>query len=270
MTVIYQVEAGVATIILNRPERLNAVTAQMADDYADFLHRADADPAVRAIVVTGAGRGFCAGADLDLLATIPGDQAATPDRPAAGRGSGLRPDLPLRLRKPVIAAVNGPAAGVGFVMMLAADIRFVAEDAKLTTSFARLGLVAEYGSAYLLTRLVGVERALDLLMSGRRITGAEAGRMGLASRVLPAAEVLPTAVEYARTLARECSPRSLAVIKRQVYADLDRPFGEAVEGAVAAMRESFGWPDLREGLQAQAERRSPRFDPLEPDRAAQP
>jgi enoyl-CoA hydratase/carnithine racemase len=255
--VIYQVEADVATITLNRPERLNAVTARMARDYADALLRADADPGVRAIVITGAGRGFCAGADLDLLAEIPGDGAA-------GRGSGLRPDLPLRLRKPVIAAVNGPAAGVGFVLMLAADLRFVAEDATLTTSFARLGLVAEYGSAFLLTRLVGVEHALDLLMSARRITGAEAGRIGLASRVLPATEVLPAAVEYARTLARECSPRSLAAIKGQVYADLDRPFGAGLAAAVAAMRESFGWPDLREGLRAQAERRTPRFGPLDP------
>jgi enoyl-CoA hydratase/carnithine racemase len=147
--------------------------------------------------------------------------------------------------------------------MLAADIRFVAEDAKLTTSFARLGLVAEYGSAWLLTRLIGLERTLDLLLSGRRVSGTEAAALGLASRALPAAEVLPAASEYARTLARECSPRSLAAIKQQVHADLERPFTGGLEAATAAMRESFTWPDLPEGLRAQAERRSPRFAPLD-------
>ena len=167
----------------------------------------------------------------------------------------------MRLRKPVIAAVNGPAAGVGFVMMLAADIRFVAEDATLTTSFARLGLVAEYGSAWLLTRLVGLERALDLLLTGRRFTGSEAAAWGLASLATKADDVLPTALRYARSLAEHCSPRSLAAIKRQVYADLDRPFAEALEAAKAAMLESFGWPDLPEGLRAQAERRPPNFAP---------
>jgi enoyl-CoA hydratase/carnithine racemase len=264
-TVLYQVDAAVATITLNRPTRLNAVTLEMAQAYADALRRADADPEVRAIVVTGAGRGFCAGADLDLLAGGPAaDEPSAEDISPNGSvpATGMQPALAMQVRKPVVAAVNGPVAGVGFVLMLAADIRFVAEDATLTTSFARLGLVAEYGSAWLLTRLVGVERALDLLLTGRRITGAEAADLGLASRALPAADVLPAALDYARALAHECSPRSLATIKQQVYADLQRPFADALAEAQTMMYESFGWADLPEGLRAQAERRSPRFAPL--------
>jgi enoyl-CoA hydratase/carnithine racemase len=253
-TVLYDTAEAVATITLNRPDRLNAFTLEMAAAYTEALLRADADPAVRVVVVTGAGRGFCAGADLDLLGSSQLNDTAPQEGP--------RPEVAARIRKPVIAAVNGPAAGLGFVAMLHADVRFVAADAKLTLSFARLGLVAEYGSAWLLSRLVGLATATDLLLSSRTITGTEAVALGLAKEALPAAEVLPAAREYALLLARMCSPRSLAVIKSQLSADQERSLPQALAEAETLMRASFAAPDITEGLAAHAERRPPNFPPL--------
>ncbi|WP_223199426.1 enoyl-CoA hydratase-related protein [Solihabitans fulvus] len=256
-TVRYEVGSGVATITLNRPDRLNAVTPEMGGAVNEALRRAELDPDVRAVVLTGAGRGFCAGADLALFED---DAAALRDATSA---EGLRPELALRSHKPVIAAVNGPAAGVGFALMLHCDLRFVAERASLTTSFARLGLVAEYGMGWLLPRIVGVSAAMDLLLSGRRISGTEAVEIGLAQRALPAEEVLPAAWAYAAGLARECSPRSLAAIKAQVYRGLDDSFPKALDESRELMVQSLRSPDLPEGAAAFAEGRPPRFAPLD-------
>jgi enoyl-CoA hydratase/carnithine racemase len=254
-TILVEVDGGVATIVLNRPDRLNAITAPMGVAFDEAVRRADEDPDVRAIVLTGAGRGFCGGSDLGYLAEeSAGDQTLTPD-------DGMHPGLLLQVCKPVVAAVNGPAAGLGFVLMLMADVRFVAADATLTSSFARLGLVAEYGCAWLLPRMIGLPAALDVLLTGRRLTGQDAVALGLAQQALPPADVLPAAQDYARAMATQCSPHSMAVIKSQVYGDLTRSFPDSLERATELMVSSFGLPDVAEGLEAQKERRQPNFAP---------
>jgi enoyl-CoA hydratase/carnithine racemase len=247
----------VVVITLNRPAKLNAVTREMADAYADHMRAADRDPDVRAIVVTGAGRGFCAGADLGILAAgadeLTGFVPAPEDLPL----------LALDLRTPVIAAVNGPVAGVGFAYMLGSDVRFAAEGASLSTTFARLGLVAEYGLSWLLPRLIGVPAALDLLLTGRTIDAAEAARIGLVQAVLPPERLLEHAVAYGQQLASTCSPFSLATMKAQVYADIARDRATALADTLERMHESIRRPDLAEALRARAEERPPRFAPLD-------
>ena len=248
-------DAGVATVTLNRPDKLNAVTPEMQIRYVEALRDLDADQDVRAVVVTGAGRGFCSGADLSVLLGG-GDElrkyAPSPDK---------LPTVALDLHKPVVAAVNGPVAGIGFAFMLACDVRFVAADATLTTSFARLGLVAEYGLAWLLPRVVGTARAAEILLSGRTLSAEEAVRIGLAHEVTAAGQALARAQTWARDVAEHCSPRSLAVIKEQVYADPDLPREAALQRAIDLMLQSFGWPDLGEALRARSEKRPPRFPP---------
>jgi enoyl-CoA hydratase/carnithine racemase len=262
--VLYAAADRVATVTLNRPEVLNALRVDTQEQYFAALHRADDDPEVRAIVVTGAGRGFCTGADLGWLAGVgergglSGDDAGSIDR---------RPELPdmaLDLSVPVVGAINGPAAGLGFAIMLMTDVRFAAAGAKFTTTFARLGLVAEYGTSWLLPRLIGPGNALDLLLTGRTFTAEEGKELGLFQHVLPAEEVLPAAQAYARGLAQGSSPTSMALIRRQVYGDLHRTREDAVHDSVAMMLESFNRADLGEGVTAQAQKRLPDFPPYTP------
>jgi len=247
----------VAVITLNRPDKLNAVTREMADAYATHMRAADDDPDVRAIVVTGAGRGFCSGADIGILAA--GAEALSDFLPA-------REDLPqmaLDLRTPVIAAVNGPVAGVGFAYMVGSDVRFAARGATMSTTFARLGLVAEYGLSWLLPRLIGIQAALDLLLTGRTIDADEAARIGLVQAVLPPEDLLDHAIGFGRDLARQCSPYSLANIKEQIYADASRDRATALTDTLERMHYSISRPDLPEALRARAEERLPRFPPLD-------
>lgn len=255
-TVLVRHERSVAVITLNRPQVLNAMTLPMARAYARALREADTDPAVRAIVVTGAGRGFCAGADLAILNQ--GPEAIRTFLPPAED----LPHLALRLRTPVIAAVNGPVAGIGFAYMLGSDVRFAARGVKMSTSFSRLGLVAEYGLSWLLPRLIGTSRAMELLLSGRALGAEEAERIGLVHRVVEPDRLLAEAVDYAADLAVGCSPYSLAAIKAQVYADLERGHDEALAGTLKLMDESFGGPDLAEALAARNAKRPPVFPPL--------
>lgn len=258
-TVLYEVVDNVAVLTLNRPARLNALTAEMGSRYNSGLMRADADPDVRVVVVTGAGRGFCAGAELDVV-----DAIGSGDQSAATPNDGLKPELAMSVRKPVIAAVNGSAAGAGMALLAYADVRFVAAEAKLTANFSQLGLAAEYGLSWTLSRLVGWGGATDLLLSGRRITGVEAGAMGLAQRVSPAADVLTTALEYARQISLSCAPLALATIKAQIVADLERPHAAAHESAAKLMARSFTSSDLAEVVRSRAEGRHPEFQRLEP------
>lgn len=246
---------AVLLLTFNRPDRLNAWTNALEDQYFDALESADADPSVRAIVITGAGRGFSAGADMDDLAAAPGADDDELGRP--------RPrHLPMTIRKPVIAAVNGAAAGLGFVETLYCDVRFASPEALFITAFVRRGLVAEYGSAWLLQRLVGSGRAADLLMSGRRVGGEEAARIGLVEHLVPADELVERAVAYATELATSCSPWSMATIKAQLALDAERSFAASVGHADTLMRASFQGADLTEGVASFTERRPPRFSPL--------
>jgi enoyl-CoA hydratase/carnithine racemase len=247
----------VAVVTLNRPGKLNAVTRELSDAYAARMRAADADPDVRAIVVTGAGRGFCAGADLSILSA--GADALSQFLPPTED----LPQLALDLRTPVIAAVNGPVAGVGFAYMLGSDIRFAAQGATMSTTFARLGLVAEYGLSWLLPRLIGVPAALDLLLTGRTIDAHEAARLGLVHAVLPPADLLDHAIAYGNDLARHCSPFSLASIKAQVYADAARDRASALADTLERMHHSITRPDLAEAMRARSEQRPPEFGPLD-------
>ena len=256
--VLKSIERGVAVLTLNRPDRLNAWTGEMQRAYFAELDECAASDEVRVIVVTGAGRGFCAGADMDDLQAL-GDgsrQVSLPDD--------ARPQTyPLSIPKPIIAAINGPCAGLGLVQALMCDIRFAAESAKLTTAFSRRGLVAEHGISWILPRLIGPARALDLLFSGRIVLGPEAATLGLVNRALPSETLLEDTLAYARGLAVNCSPASMATMKRQVYSDLERALPDALAYADRLMIESFSGSDFTEGVASFIERREPRFAALE-------
>ncbi|MGA2521566.1 MAG: enoyl-CoA hydratase-related protein [Acidimicrobiales bacterium] len=267
----YAQDGGVATITLDRPERLNSWTGRMNTEYRALLAQAASEPSVRVVVVTGAGRGFCAGADSRALeghverggydpGTGPG--LATP-------GFGVRPEFDAEfayhfgIPKPIIAAVNGPAAGVGFALACYCDLRFAADGAKLTTAHGRLGLPAEFGLSWLLPRLVGLTRAADLLLSSRVVLAREAADIGLVNRVVAPDALMDAVYDYARTLATEVSPASLSATKHQLYADLHRDVATATHDAEQRMRAMMAGPDFAEGVAALTERRPPRFpDPL--------
>jgi enoyl-CoA hydratase/carnithine racemase len=254
--VLIEVENGVALLTLNRPQRLNAWTAEMERTYFGLLGECARREDVRAIVVTGAGRGFCAGADMEEFQSIGADGL---DAAAAERD--LRPQtFPLTIPKPIVAAINGPVAGIGLVQALMCDIRFAATGAKITTAFARRGLVAEHGISWILPRLVGPARALDLLLSARVLLAEEAAELGLVNRVSD--DAAGDALTYARDLATNCSPASMAAIKRQVYGDLERALAPSLEDANRLMVASLQAPDFVEGVTSFVEKREPSFAPL--------
>jgi enoyl-CoA hydratase/carnithine racemase len=259
--VLCEVADGVAVLTLNRPDRLNAWTYAMQIALFDLLQTCAEDERVRVIVITGAGRGFCPGADMnDLSALSSGDGGAVDARAAR---TDTRPiTFAMSIPKPVIAAINGACAGLGLAFALTCDIRFCAENAKLTTAFARRGLIAEHGTSWILPRLVGPARALDLLISARVLRGSEAAELGLVNRAVEDARVLDVALEYARDLAANVSPASMATIKRQVYDALITPLGDALQHANALMLESFSKPDFAEGVQSFVEKRPPAFPPV--------
>ena len=272
--IIYEVADPVATITLNRPESLNAFTQRMGAEVRHAVHRAEADPAAVAIVITGAGRGFCAGADMNMLTSLtdgarldsggggPGEPLevpADPTRPADFDGEYT---YLLACDKPVIAAINGACAGMAVPIALACDLRFMAEEAVILTAFAQRGLVAEWGLSWLLPRLVGPAVALDLLFSSRRVSAGEAVTLGLVNAAVPAADLLAHTRSYVEDLAARCSPTSLRIMKRQVYAQLHAGLGPAEKEAQRLMVESFGRPDFKEGVQSFLQKRQPSFDRL--------
>jgi enoyl-CoA hydratase/carnithine racemase len=256
--VLFDVQDGVALLTLNRPDRLNAWTPELQTRYFDLLEECAVREDVRAIIVTGAGRGFCAGADMQGL-----EQLADGDGEQADGTHDSRPvTFALGIPKPVIAAINGACAGIGLVLAMMCDVRFAATSAKLTTAFSRRGLVAEHGLSWMLPRLLGPARALDLLLSGRIVLGNEAAELGLVNRAVDGERLLEETLAYARMLATECSPASMAAMKRQVYADYERTLPESVEEANRLMLESFSRPDFAEGVRSFVERRTPDFGPL--------
>lgn len=265
----YEVTDPVAVITLNRPQQMNAWTARMGDEVSDAMRRATADRRVVGIVLTGEGRGFCSGADLtDLQALGSGGQigsSAGPDeidRPGEPSwGDDLRGTytFPMSIPKPVIAAINGPVAGMGVPIALSCDMRFMARGARIITAFAERGLVAEWGISWILPRLVGSAVALDLLFSSRRVEADEAERLGLVNRAVEPEALLATATGYVEDLAARCSPTSMAIMKRQVYQQLHVGLAAAEAEAHALMKESFTRPELSEGVAAFREKRPPRF-----------
>jgi enoyl-CoA hydratase/carnithine racemase len=246
---------AVLLLTLNRGERMNGWTEDLEDLYFELLDEAEADPEIRAVVVTGAGRAFCAGADFSDLAQL---TEGVPAGISGKRSRARARDFP----KPLIAALNGATAGLGLVQALYCDVRFCDEGAKLTTAFSRRGLIAEYAIGWMLPRLVGVGIARDLLLSGRVIDGREAGRIGLVEHVTPSGQVVEAALAYAADLAENCSPTSMAVMKRQLDEASDGVFQAAFEESERLLRESLTRPDLAEGIASFMERRPPDFPPL--------
>jgi enoyl-CoA hydratase/carnithine racemase len=263
--VLYEVSQRIATVTLNRPERLNAYTAAMGRELRAAMRRAADDADVRVIVLTGAGRGFCAGADMDGLNAIgasggtahsdeaaPFDPASSPDYQ---QPHSYFPAVP----KPILAAINGACAGLGLVYALYCDQRFAAAGAKFTTAFARRGLIAEHGISWTLQRLAGLPAALDLLLSARKFDADEALRLGVVDRVVPAEQLMTAVRAYALDLADNVSPRSMAVIKRQLWAVGTQPLAEAIEIGNREMKASFATEDFKEGVAHFVEKRAARF-----------
>ena len=253
--ILYDTSDRIATITLNRPDKLNAWTGRMNDELASAFGAAEADDSVRAVVLTGAGRGFCAGADMSLLQQIATTGSANGVRSSLGHTV----TLPRSMKKPVIAAVNGPAIGFGMILALFCDIRFASTEARFGTAFARRGLIAEYGVSWMLPRVIGPAHALDLLLTARIIDGAEAARIGLANQVWPAEEFTGKVREYARMLANESSPRSVGIIKRQMYEGLGQSLEEAMAAAEREMTGALESADFREGVASWMEKRAARF-----------
>jgi enoyl-CoA hydratase/carnithine racemase len=248
----YDVDGRVAKITLNRPERLNAWTPELGDLCIAYMLTAAHDPEVRAIVLTGAGRGFCAGADIDALKSVP----ERSDGPL--RGERHLADA-LAIPKPIIAAINGAAIGIGLLMAALCDIRFAASGAKLGTGYAPMGLPAEDGMSWVLQRIMGLPAALEYLLSGRIMEAEEAAESGLVHRVFPQNELLPRSIDYALGLARNCSPWAMAAIKHQIYQDADNTFHEALLLAKEQTRQAVHGSDFREGLASYKEKRAPNF-----------
>src|SRR5579863_2328498 len=261
---LYNVANRVATITLNRPDKLNAWTALMESEVRSHMENAEQDDGVRVIVLTGAGRGFCAGADMSLLSAVAerGPESRDLDdrareqalRDGAHRREGVAPDFQKKysyfpaIGKPVIAAINGPVVGLGLVITLYCDLRLASDAARFSTTFARRGLIAEYGMAWMLPRITGIANALDLLFSARTIDAAEALRMGLVNRVFPHETFVEKVHESAHELASTVSPRSLRIIKRQVYEAMSQPLAEAFDISVREMMECFRTEDFKEGV----------------------
>jgi enoyl-CoA hydratase/carnithine racemase len=275
----YQVDDPVATITLDRPDRLNAFTGLMLTEMAHALRRAEQDPAVVGIVLTGAGRGFCAGADMEMLRAASEGEGRT--------GEAFQGDFPaldtetlgaeemgaeemgaefqvgyaylLAVRKPIVAAVNGPCAGLGFAIALLCDLRFASDRALFTSAFANRGLIAEHGTSWILPRLAGPANALDILWSGRKFGADEALGMGVVNRIVPHDQLIPQTVGYLRGLAETSAPRSLMIMKQQVYKHLNATIGPALEESIALMNESLARAEFREGVAAFLEKRPPAF-----------
>ena len=257
--VLQELDHGVLTLTLNRPDRNNGWTLELEEAYFDALADAAADAETRAIVVTGAGRAFCPGLDVQALAAS-----------SEGTRVGIRPRRPmtfaLSIPKPVIAAINGACAGIGFIQAACADLRFGARGAKLTTAFARRGLPAENSISWLLPRLLGHAHAADLLLSARTILADEAKELGFLHRVYEPAELLPAALAYAHDLADNVSPIAMATIKAQLWRDWERTQEESRRFALDRVADlSDNHPDFKEGVRSFVEKRPPAFPGLSVD-----
>ena len=255
-------DSGVAVVTLNRPERMNAWGGGLASAFYRSMDRAEADPGVRAIVLTGSGRAFCAGADMGDEGTI-GGASIDGDTDVTALVGERHPHFVTGLRTPIVAAINGACAGIGLTQALMCDVRFAAAGAKFTTAFARRGLIAEYGISWSLPRVVGWSAALDLLLSGRTFFAEEALELGMVKAVTAPEELLPAAIAYAEDIAANCAPSAMAVIKRQIYDDALRDLVTTSADAERLMHESMRRPDFIEGITAFFEKRPPQFPRLE-------
>ncbi|KPF77531.1 hypothetical protein IP88_06145 [alpha proteobacterium AAP81b] len=266
---LYGVADGVATITFNRPDKLNALTPEILSALFRRVAEAGADPAVKVIVLTGAGRGFCAGLDLGIIGSGAGGRVELDPGIAPQWGDDIGPDLArfysggwnalITCRKPTIAAVNGPAFGWGFILALHCDIRFAARSALFNATFARIGVPGEKGSAWLLSRLVGTARAADLLYTARRFDGADAERLGIVNAVLDDEALMPHVAEYAANVATYSAPRAMAAMKAQIWTAIDDDYTKAFAYADHEQEAATGTEDFREAFASYREKRAPVF-----------
>lgn len=269
----YEVAGKIATVTLNRPQQLNAWTHKMEDEVHHAMTKANQDNAVAVIILTGEGRGFCAGADMGNLNNLqekggalgPKSDSTRAVNNAITNGLQLSPDFSMRytyfptIAKPLIAAINGPAAGLGLIMALYCDMRFASEAAVFSTAFARRGLIAEHGISWILPKLVGHANALDLLLSARKIEAHEAKAMGLVNKVFSKDHFIEEVNEYANELAQLSSPRSVRIMKKQVYSAMMQPLEQSVLVGNSEMPASFESDDFKEGVAHFIEKRKPKF-----------
>ena len=268
--IIYQVDDPVAVIKFNRPEALNAFTNRMLAEIRHALAAAETDEKVVGIILTGEGRGFCPGMDMNALDAISdGDVGKTddlaelkaqPGDPELGDNFQVTYSYLMSIRKPVIAAINGACAGLGLAIASMTDLRIVERSAKFSTAFSQRGLIAEHGISWTLPRLIGSGNALDLLWSARKFTGAEAKDIGLAEKRVEDGESLATAIDYVRNLAASSAPKSLQVMKAQIYRHMNMQLGDAMRETNDWMAASLQRDDFREGVRSFIEKRPPNFE----------
>lgn len=272
----YTINGPTAVITFNRPDALNAFTNNMLEEMKHALDTAERDGSVVGIVLTGAGRGFCAGMDMNALnsqasggdlnaGVAPKQFAAEPGDKSMGDNFRIAFTYMLSIRKPIIAAINGPCAGLGMSIALLCDLRFAAESVKMITAFSHRGLVAEHGQSWILPRVVGPSKALDLLWSSRRVGAEEALKFGLVDRVYADDELLANTQAYIEDLAAHASPTSLMTMKRQVYRHLNSNLEDAMRESTQLMNESLERPDFKEGVASFIERRPPNFAQIKVD-----
>jgi enoyl-CoA hydratase/carnithine racemase len=263
VAVIYEgTPTGVAVLTLNRPDRLNTWGGDIATAFYAGLDRAEQDPAVRVIVVTGRGKAFCAGAQLGSMGSVTQSIEKTDEGKLASLIGDRQPHHLTTLCKPVIAAINGSCVGIGLTQALMCDVRFAAAGAKFAASFARRGLIAEYGVSWILPRLTGWGVALDLLLSGRTFLADEAADLGLVKEVVPPDQLMTRAMAYAEDIAQNCSPASMAIIKRQAYGDAMRKVADSSARSEVLLHQSLKRPDVIEGITSFLEKRAPSFPGL--------
>ena len=264
----YEVDAdGIATIWLNRPHRMNAWTGRLHTEYRYLLEQANLDEKVGVIVVTGRGKGFCVGGDSDALSghSERGGYDSGTKADIARPGFGTSPEFDAAfayhfgLDKPVIAAMNGPAAGVGLALACFADLRFAVPGVKFTTAHGKLNLPAEYGLSWMLPKIMGLGRANDLLLTSRVFTSDEAQHLGFVNQLFSADELLPKCYEYARNLVRSVSPNSLRQTRWQIYRGVHRDVASSVIDSEHLIDEMSKEEDFREGVAALVEKRSPNW-----------
>jgi enoyl-CoA hydratase/carnithine racemase len=261
--VTYEVtQTGVAVMTLNRPDRLNTWGGDIATSFYAGLDRAEQDPAVRVIVLTGRGKAFCAGAQLSSMGNFSQSIKTTDEAKLASLIGDRQPHHLTTLSKPVVAAINGSCVGIGLTQALMCDVRFAAAGAKFAASFARRGLIAEYGVSWILPRLTGWGVALDLLLSGRTFLADEAAELGLVKAVVPPEQLMAHAMAYAEDIAQNCSPASMAIIKRQAYGDAMREVADSSAQSEILLHQSLKRPDVIEGITSFLEKRAPSFPGL--------
>jgi enoyl-CoA hydratase/carnithine racemase len=261
--VIYEVTStGVAVLTLNRPDRLNTWGGDIATAFYAEIERAEEDPTVRVIVLTGRGKAFCAGAQLASMGSATESIDTTDEGKLASLIGDRQPYHLTTLCKPVVAAINGSCVGIGLTQALMCDVRFAAAGAKFAASFSRRGLIAEYGVSWILPRLTGWGVALDLLLSGRTFLAEEAAELGLVKEVVSPEQLMARTMAYAEDIAQNCSPASMAIIKRQAYGDAMREVADSNARSEALLQQSLKRPDVIEGITSFLEKRAPSFPGL--------